>query len=120
GFKGFASQRLVASQTVVGEAVVKNGSPERIKVVALQDLDALIEKGSTGNWQMEMKLRPDLNAPLAAGEVIGHLIATADGMQLGQVPVAMQENVKVANGFVKTWRWLRDLARSLIKTESAG
>ena len=120
GFKGFASQRLVASQTVVGEAVVKNGSPERIKVVALQDLDALIEKGSTGNWQMEMKLRPDLNAPLAAGEVIGHLIATADGMQLGQVPVAMQENVKVANGFVKIWRWLRDLARSLIKTESAG
>lgn len=120
GFKGFVSQRLVASQTVVGEAMVKNGSPERIKVVALQDLDALVEKGSTGSWQLDIELKPDLAAPLAAGEVIGHLTGTMDGMVLGQVPVTTQENVKVANGFVKAWRWLRDFARSLIKTGPAG
>lgn len=120
GFKGFTSQRLVASQDVIGEAVVKNGSPEKVNVVALQDLDVLMEKGSTDNWQFDLQLKPDLGAPLVPGDVIGSLVATADGLPLGRIPVAVQENVKMANGFVKAWRWLRDLAKSIIKTESVG
>ena len=120
GFKGFTSQRLVASQDVIGEAVVKNGSPEKVNVVALQDLDVLMEKGSTDNWQFDLQLKPDLGAPLVPGDVIGSLVATADGLPLGRIPVAVQENVKMANGFVKAWRWLRDLAKSIIKAESVG
>ncbi|NMB12343.1 MAG: D-alanyl-D-alanine carboxypeptidase [Firmicutes bacterium] len=118
GFKGFTSRRLVEANEIVGEAVIKNGSPERVKAMAAVALDALVEKGSTDDFQRELQLRPDLMAPLAAGEPIGVLVVTQDNRHLGQVPVVVSQDVRTAGVFTRIWRWLRDLVKSMIKTEA--
>lgn len=117
GFRGFTSQRLVEANEIVGEALIKNGSPENVKVKAAVSLDALVEKGSTGDFQRELKLRPSLEAPLTAGESVGVLVVNQDNLRLGQVPVVVEQDVKTAGIFTRIWRWLRDLIRSMIRTE---
>lgn len=120
GFKGFTNRRLVEARTVVGEVTVNNGSPEKVKVVAVQSLDAMVEKGGSDDWEFKLQLRSDLEAPLDSGAVVGALVAyDEDGRLLGQVSVASGEDVKVANIFVRIWRWLRELAKTVVKTEPA-
>ncbi|NLK08563.1 MAG: D-alanyl-D-alanine carboxypeptidase [Firmicutes bacterium] len=115
GFKGFISQNLVPKGTVIGESLVKNGRPERVNLVAVADLAALIEKGSANEWGFEIELKPGLAAPLAAGEIIGYLAAQEKGLELGRVPVTVQADVKVANGLIRLWRWIRDTTKSFVK-----
>ena len=119
GFKGFTNRRLVEARTVVGEVTVNTGSPEKVKVVAVQSLDAMVEKGGS-DGEFKLQLRSDLEAPLDSGAVVGAVVAyDEDGRLLGQVSVASGEDVKVANIFVRIWRWLRELAKTVVKTEPA-
>ncbi|NLJ23997.1 MAG: D-alanyl-D-alanine carboxypeptidase [Firmicutes bacterium] len=118
GFRGFTSQRLVEAGEIVGEVTVKNGSPERVKAIAAASLDALVEKGSTGDFRQDLYLRSELKAPLTKGESLGVLVVTQDGQRLGEVPVEAWQDVKMASIVARIWRWFRDLARSLVKTES--
>jgi len=118
GFRGFTSQRLVDAGEVVGEAKIKNGSPETVKIKALAPLDALVEKGGTGDFHRELRLRSDLEAPLTAGESIGILVVTEAEHQLGQVDIAVEQDVKTAGVLTRIWRWLRDLVKSILKTET--
>lgn len=117
GFKGFTSQRLVEPKEVVGEVVIKNGVPETVKVVASAPLEALVEKGSSGPFHRHLRLQPDLEAPLKAGETVGALVVSEEGSILGEVPIELEEDVKQAGIFVRVWRWLRDLIKSLITME---
>lgn len=118
GFKGFTSQRLVEPKEVVGEVVIKNGVPETVKVVASAPLEALVEKGNSGPFHRHLRLQPDLEAPLKAGETVGAVVVSQDGRILGEVPIELEEDVKPAGFFVRVWRWLRDLIQSLITMES--
>ncbi len=118
GFKGFTSQRLVEPKEVVGEVVIKNGVPETVTVVASAPLEALVEKGNSGPFHRHLRLQPDLEAPLKAGETVGAVVVSQDGRILGEVPIELEEDVKPAGFFVRVWRWLRDLIQSLITMES--
>jgi len=117
GFKGFTSQRLVEHKEIVGEVVIKNGVPETVKVVAAAPLDALVEKGNSAPFHRHLRLQPDLEAPLQAGETVGALVVSQEGRILGEVPIELEEDVRTASVFVKFWRWLRDLIKSLIVME---
>lgn len=118
GFKGFIQRRLVEAGEVVGEAVIKNGSPERVNVKASVDLNALVEKGSTGEIRQELQFLPEVKAPLTAGEPVGMLVATIDDYRLGEVPIVVEQDVRTAGIFARIWRWIRDLVRSMVRTES--
>ncbi|NLA59060.1 MAG: D-alanyl-D-alanine carboxypeptidase, partial [Firmicutes bacterium] len=117
GFKGFNKERLVEAKEVVGEVVIKNGVPETVKVVAAAPLDALVEKGNSAPFHRHLRLQPDLEAPLQAGETVGALVVSQEGRILGEVPIELEEDVRTASVFVKFWRWLRDLIKSLIVME---
>ena len=117
GFKGFTSQRLVEHKEIVGEVVIKNGVPETVKAAAAAPLEALVEKGNSAPFHRHLQVQPDLEAPLKAGDIVGVMVVSQEDSILGQVPVELEEDVRPAGFFVRIWRWLRDLVKSLIAAE---
>ena len=49
-------------------------------------------------------------APIERGEVVGTLLFTSGGVEVGRVPLVAADEVPARSLVVRLWRWLRDLA----------
>jgi len=53
--------------------------------------------------EKEITMEPDLQAPIAAGDVMGHLIYRMDGQEIGRVAIIAEQEVEEA-GFFDYWK----------------
>lgn len=108
GFRNFHRVNAAAEGEPVGEIRVPDGNPERVPVKASAALTVVARRGEERLLQRRLEARPDLKAPVAAGDVVGDLVVTVDGQELGRVPVVAQQDVAQAGLVVNLWRRLRD------------
>ena len=59
----------------------------------------MVPKGQGAAVKTAVTLNPGLEAPIAKGAVIGKVVATADGKQLGEAPVVALAAVERAGFF---------------------
>jgi serine-type D-Ala-D-Ala carboxypeptidase (penicillin-binding protein 5/6) len=59
----------------------------------------MVPKGQGAAVQTSVSLKPGLEAPIAKGAVIGKVVATADGKQIGEAPVVALGAVERAGFF---------------------
>ena len=59
----------------------------------------MVPKGQAATVQTAVSLTPGLEAPIAKGAVIGKVVATAGGKQLGEAPVIALAGVERAGFF---------------------
>lgn len=114
GFRGFAKQEIVKQGAVLGEIRVKDGVPEYVSVIAAQDLAPLVPHGRADDVQTEFIPRGAVAAPMEKGTKVGVYQATLDGELLGTVDAVIDTDVDRANWFIRLWRFIRDLVRSLL------
>lgn len=114
GFKGFAKQEIVKKGTVVGQIHVKDGVPEYANAVAAGDLSPLVPHGRADDVKTEFVPRGTAVAPIEKGTQVGVYQASLDGEVLAAVDAIVETDIERANWFVRLWRWLRDVVKSLL------
>jgi len=114
GFRNFHRVNAAAEGEPVGEIRVPDGNPERVPVRASAALTVVARRGEERLLERHLEPREGLRAPVAAGDVVGHLVVTAEGQELGRVPVVAQQDVGRAGFFVNLWRRLRDAVGGLL------
>lgn len=92
---GFANYRLypVARRgtKVRGSLPVKGGRPDRVSLLLDGDLTLLVGKGEEQQVQLVPELPELLDAPIAIGDLIGHVRVELNGRSLAQLPVVAAE-----------------------------
>ena len=100
GYGTFEEATPVQVGATLTTAKVKYGMVPEVTGGLAQPWTLVVPKGKTAAVQTAVALTPGLEAPIAKGAVIGKIVATADGKQVGEAPVVALAAVERA-GFFK-------------------
>ncbi|KMT21368.1 D-alanyl-D-alanine carboxypeptidase family protein [Clostridium cylindrosporum] len=109
GFSKFSSQKIVNKGDVVKEVKIPRGKPESVKVVAKNDLVAVMEKGNKSKIEKVIEIDQNLKLPLKKGDKIGKVTATSGSEKYGSVDLILDCNIEktgyfdTLKGSLKIW-----------------
>ncbi|RQP26022.1 D-alanyl-D-alanine carboxypeptidase [Albitalea terrae] len=101
GYANFEEATPVQAGTTLATAKVQYGVAPDVAAGAAQALTLMIPKGQGAAVKTSVSLNPGLEAPVAKGAVIGKLVVTANGKQLGEAPVVALAGVERAGFFLR-------------------
>ena len=111
---GFANYRRypVARRgtRVRGRLPVTGGAQDGVALVLDGDLTLLVTKGDEQGIQLVPDLPPSVQAPVEAGQTVGHVAVRVDGREVARIPVVAAEPVEgkgFARGLRRIWaHWI--------------
>ncbi|MBE7941872.1 MULTISPECIES: D-alanyl-D-alanine carboxypeptidase family protein [Ramlibacter] len=109
GFSSFEKATPIQPNTTVGTAQVKYGKAETVPAVLQAPWTLVVPRGQ--QVQTAVQLKPELEAPVAKGAVIGKVVATSNGKTVGEAPLVAQAEVERAGFFGRTWQQVTRLFR---------
>jgi len=110
-FRQFAQRDVVRSGTRITEADVWMGETDKVGLTVSQDLSMLVPVLSQNNVSAEAIFDSPIEAPVLAGQTVGELIITLDGLPEARVPLVTLSAVPVGGFETK----LRMAAQVLMK-----
>ena len=99
GYGNFEEATPVQAGATLATAKVLYGVVPTVVAGVAQAWTLVVPKGQAATVQTSVSLTPGLTAPIAKGAVIGKVVATAGGKQLGEAPVIALAAVERAGFF---------------------
>jgi D-alanyl-D-alanine carboxypeptidase (penicillin-binding protein 5/6) len=99
GYGNFEEATPAQAGATLATAKVQYGVVPTVTAGTAQPWTLVVPKGQAASVQTAVTLNPDLQAPIAKGAVIGKVVATAGGKQLGEAPVVALAAVERAGFF---------------------
>lgn len=100
GFRFFRNYPLYKAGQELNKPKVWKGLTDSVSLGLGGDLSLTIPRGSEKQLAATLDLPDIIEAPLSAGEVLGHLLVTLEGEEVAREPLLALESVEEA-GFVK-------------------
>jgi D-alanyl-D-alanine carboxypeptidase (penicillin-binding protein 5/6) len=100
GFRFFRNYPLYKAGQELNKPKVWKGMTDSVALGLGADLSLTIPRGSEDTLAATLDLPEVIEAPLAAGEVVGHLLVTLEGEEVAREPLLALQAVEEA-GFVK-------------------
>ncbi|KRQ86808.1 D-alanyl-D-alanine carboxypeptidase DacF precursor [Caloramator mitchellensis] len=97
GFAKYETITAVKKGDVVGEIKLPMSKPEKVNLIANEDLKIIVEKGTKLKYQNKVELFRDLKLPIKKGDVVGILKAVDGEIVYGQAPVVVDEDINKVN-----------------------
>lgn len=102
GFSNFEKATPIQPNTVVTAAKVSFGKADTVPAVLESSWAVTVPRGQ--QVQTAVQIKPDLEAPVAKGAVIGKVIATSNGKQVGETALVAQADVERAGFLLRMWQ----------------
>jgi len=103
GFKAWRAQPLFKSGAKVATAQVQGGWTRQIDLVAPRDLAATIPNNIATQAKAKVVYDGPLQAPIAKGQVVAHLVVDAGDGTPQSLPLAAGEDVSQGGFFARLW-----------------
>jgi serine-type D-Ala-D-Ala carboxypeptidase (penicillin-binding protein 5/6) len=102
GFANFENATPIQPNVVVANAKVNFGKVETVPVALGSPWPVTVPRGQP--VQTSVQLKPELEAPLAKGAVVGKVVASSNGKPVGEAPLVAQADVERAGFMLRTWQ----------------
>lgn len=102
GFSNFEKATPIQPNTAVTTAKVSFGKADTVPAVLGSAWTVTVPRGQ--QVQTSVQIKPDLEAPVAKGAVIGKVIATSNGKPVGETPLVAQADVERAGLMLRMWQ----------------
>ena len=107
GFANFEPATPIQPNTVVATAKVKFGTVDTVAAGLGSPWTITVPRGQ--QVQTAAQLKPDLQAPIAKGAVIGKVVASSNGKPLAEAPLVAQADVERAGFMLRMWQHVTGL-----------
>lgn len=87
GFREFETLSMFDAMTAVETVDVWMGSPSRVDLVSPEPIAMTLRRQAIDDMQVAVRVEQPLEAPIAAGEVIAHLVVTVPDMPERLIPL---------------------------------
>lgn len=94
GFSKYESVNVVKKDESVGELSIPKSKPEKVKVYAKDDLNAVFEKGTKKDLQKSLELSKNIKLPVKNGDVVGKVKVSDGSNDFGYVDAIVHEDIK--------------------------
>ncbi|MGE4240669.1 D-alanyl-D-alanine carboxypeptidase family protein [Ramlibacter sp.] len=102
GFGNFEKATPLQPNTALATPKVRFATVETVPVGIAAPWSVTVPRGQ--QVQTAVQVKPDLEAPVAKGAVVGKVVATANGKTLGEAPLVAQADVERAGFLRRTWQ----------------
>jgi len=102
GFGNFEKATPIQPDAVVANAKVIFGKADTVAAGLGSAWSLTVPRGQQVRTSVQVK--PDLEAPVAKGAVIGKIVAEANGKTVGETPLVAQADVERAGFFQRLWQ----------------
>jgi D-alanyl-D-alanine carboxypeptidase (penicillin-binding protein 5/6) len=102
GFRNFEKATPIPPNTTVATAKVSFGKVDTVAAGLGSPWTLTVPRGQRVQTSVQMK--PDLEAPVAKGAVVGKVVASANGKPLGEAPLVAQADVERAGFMLRAWQ----------------
>ena len=104
GFQAWASKPLFAKGARVGTVAVAGGYPTRLDLRTADAIGLTYPAGQkVPTYRTRIENRPNLRAPIRAGQIVADLVITAPNLPSGKVPLVASRDVVAAGGAKRIW-----------------
>jgi D-alanyl-D-alanine carboxypeptidase (penicillin-binding protein 5/6) len=117
-FRQFVERTVITAGTRVATADVWMGDERRVGLVPTEDMRLLLPAVVRGAVTAEVNYQSPVKAPLAAGDPIGELVVSVDGMEPRRVPLVAETDV-ARGGFMIRLRSAADALFAQFAGEAA-
>lgn len=94
GFASYESKSVVKRNEKVGELKLNQAKPIATNLIAKQDLNLILPKGSKIKPEFKLELQEPLTLPLKQGTVVGKYCAYDNTNLIGEVPVMIENDLQ--------------------------
>jgi serine-type D-Ala-D-Ala carboxypeptidase (penicillin-binding protein 5/6) len=108
-FSNYQKVTPFKADAVVQSVPVDFGTVDHVNAGVATDWNLTAPKVQAQAIKTSVTLNPKLEAPIAKGQVIGKVVATANGKTLGEQPLVAQDAVPQAGFMLRMWQHLRKL-----------
>ncbi|CAN5787394.1 D-alanyl-D-alanine carboxypeptidase PBP5/6 [soil metagenome] len=102
GFANFEPATPIQPNTAVTAAKVAFGKADTVPAVLGSPWTVTVPRGQ--KVQTTAQIKPGLEAPITKGAVIGKVVASANGKQVGETPLVAQADVERAGFMLRSWQ----------------
>lgn len=102
GFANFEKATPIQPDAVVAAAKVAFGKADTVPAVLQAPWSVTVPRGQ--QVQTAVQIKPDLEAPVAKGAVVGKVVANANGKQVSETPLVAQADVERAGFMLRSWQ----------------
>ncbi|HZV58514.1 MAG TPA: D-alanyl-D-alanine carboxypeptidase family protein [Sphingobium sp.] len=103
GFKAWRLQPLFRAGATVAQAQVQGGWTRQVGLVAPRDLAATLPNAAASQVRTKVVYDGPLQAPIAKGQVVAHLIVESGEGDRQSLPLAAAEEVAAGGFFARLW-----------------
>jgi serine-type D-Ala-D-Ala carboxypeptidase (penicillin-binding protein 5/6) len=107
GYSNFEKATPIAPNTPIATAKVAFGKVDTVPAGLAAPWTLTVPRGQ--QVQTSAQIKPDLEAPVAKGAVIGKVVASANGKPIGEAPLVAQAEVERAGFMLRTWQHVTKL-----------
>jgi len=107
GFSNFEKATPIQPNTVVGTAKVSFGKADTVAAGLGAPWTVTVPRGQKVDTSVQIK--PDLEAPVAKGAVVGKVVASSNGKPVGEAPLVAQADVERAGFMLRAWQHVAKL-----------
>ena len=102
GFANFEKATPLQANAAVGNAKVRFGKADTVPAGLATPWTVTVPRGEKVDTSVQLK--PDLEAPVAKGSVVGKVVASAKGKPLSEAPLVAQADVERAGFAMRLWQ----------------
>ena len=102
GFGHFEKATPIQPNTVVATAKVNFGKADTVAAVLASPWTVTVPRGQ--HVQTSAQLKPELEAPVTKGAVVGKMVASLNGKPVGETPLVAQADVERAGLMLRSWQ----------------
>ncbi|WP_330908538.1 D-alanyl-D-alanine carboxypeptidase family protein [Ramlibacter sp.] len=107
GFGNFEKATPIQPNTAVATAKVNFGKVDTVAAGLGSPWTVTVPRGQ--QVQTSAQIKPDLEAPVAKGAVIGKVVASSNGKPVGEAPLVAQADVERAGFMLRAWQHVTKL-----------
>ena len=101
GFANFETANVQPANQVLAKAKVWFGKEDDVQIGLAENFNVTMPKGQADKIKTQLVVQPQLNAPLAKGQVVGKLVASLDGKVIAEKPLVALKPVEEAGFFAR-------------------
>ena len=107
GFRFFETYHAYGAGDVLSQVQVWMGKKDMLDIGPASDLVMTIPRNSQQRLKAEMKVHPDIRAPISKGDTLGSVVVSLDGEVLPDRPLVALNDVEQAGFFKRLWHRIR-------------
>ena len=113
GFRFFETYHAYRAGDVLSQVPVWMGKTNQLDIGPLTDLVMTIPRDSQKNLKAEMKIHPEIRAPIRKGDTLGSVVITLNDEVLLDRPLVALNDVERAGFFKRLWHSIQLFFRGL-------